>query len=49
MFFLDPEYFDEKVALVKLTRVIDIKEGKWVNENHEATLTTFWKNYFLDS
>lgn len=47
---MDPRYEDEKMVLVEINGLIDVKDGsQWINTNHNITYTTIWKEREQDS
>ena len=43
MLLLDPKYEDGKAVLLDIKGLVEIKEGKWVNESHNLTIVRLWR------
>lgn len=43
LYFLDPSYEDEKVVLLQVKEVVEVRDGVWNSSGVRATCTTFWR------
>jgi hypothetical protein len=42
LLLLDPKYEDGKAVLLDIKGLVEIKEGRWNNENHTVSITRLW-------
>lgn len=50
IFILDPRYEDSKMVIVELKEILDIgPKTEWINQSHQVTITTVWKEREEDS